>query len=235
MSVHAETVLSIDFSTAQGYSDGPLLGQPAGAADVWSEEPGTVPVGFDVQNGKLHFDQHGGANSFIMISFPVTKSGMITATWEWQYLGPADSSVDNGFVLSDSSNFNLDGDDSAIDFNENGAMVRMTAASGMINAVNSDGAGAGTYADVNVDYRDGRVIPMKIEVDLDNFSYDVWADGVLVGDDFGLRRNPQNGFDTLVLWNSGSAVHALEEGMLLDDIVISTETASFVPNWSLFK
>jgi hypothetical protein len=230
----AQTLLSIDFSAAQGYGNGPLLGQPAGAANVWSKEPGTTPTGFDVQNGALHVDQHGGANSFIMISFPLTSTGLLTATWEWQYLGLPDSSVDNGFVLSDSANFNLDNDGSAIDFNENGAMTRMTTDTGMINAINSDGAGAGTYANVNVDYRDGRLIPMKMVVYLDNLKYDLWAEGVQVADDFGFRRNPQRGFDTLVLWNSGAAVHAPEEGMMLDNIVI-TGGSSNVPHWSLFE
>ncbi len=231
--LHAQTVLSIDFSAAEGYTDGDLLGQPAGAANVWTDEPGTIPDGFVVQNEALLVEQHGAGNSFIMISFPLIESGIITATWEWQYLGPADASVDNGFVISDSSNFDLDGDGGAIDFNENGAMVRMTNNTGMLNAVNSDGAGAGTYDDIGVDYRDGRVIPMRIEVDLDNLNYDVYAEGVQVADDFGLRRNPQQGLDTLVLWNSGDAVH---DGMILDNIVISGPGgSSTAQNWDLYN
>lgn len=233
LNIHAQTILSIDFSAAQGYSNGDLLGQPAGAAKVWAKEPGTVPTGFEVQNGKLHFDQHGGATTFIILSFPAVKSGILTASWDWQYLGPPDSAVDNGFVLSDSVNFNIDGDGGTIDFNENGAMTRMTDGTGMLNAVNSDGKGAGTYTNLNIDYRDGRVIPMKMVVDLDNLNFDLWVEGVQVADNFGLRRNPQNGLDTLVLWNGGTAVHAVDEGMVMDNIVISGGVTS-VQNWFLY-
>lgn len=231
--VFAQTVLSIDFSAAQGYAEGELLGQPAGGASVWEKEPGTTPNGFWVENDALTFDQHGGANSFIIYSFPVITSGIVTASWEWQFLGPEDSTVDNGFCLSDSANFNIDNDGSAVDFNENTAMTRMTANSGIIDSVNSDGAGAGTYTATGVDYRDGRVIPMMQVIDLVNQTYDVYAEGVLVGDDFGFRRNPQNGLDTLVLWNSGATVNF---GMVLDNIVISVdEGGTAVQNWSLFN
>ena len=125
-SVNAQVVTEINFSAAEGYSDGLLTSQPAGADDVWkaaSADQGDNV--FTVVNEAMLV--HPDGNSvWLNIQFPVQKAadGPITITWDWQYFGPEELKMDLGYAISDKANQLLN-DDPFATWNEQGSMTRM--------------------------------------------------------------------------------------------------------------
>ena len=100
--LQAQLIKQIKFSKAEGYTDGPLFGQPAGGgASVWtsvSDNQGNSFVTNDVPwivltvtNGAMHIwpDQNFGTNTsgtiYFTLPFPAVRKGPLTATWDWQF------------------------------------------------------------------------------------------------------------------------------------------------------
>ena len=100
--LQGQWIKQINFSPAEGYTNGPLWGQPAAAgADVWtcvSEntgdsyvlEDGTRHICMTVTNEAMMIrpDQNlGDLKSVIYFAIPFTpqKKGPVTVTWDWQF------------------------------------------------------------------------------------------------------------------------------------------------------
>jgi hypothetical protein len=100
--LQAQLIKKINFSKAEGYTNGPLWGQPAGASpNVWtcvSDNQGNSFVTngqpwivHTVTNGAMHIwpDQNFGTNTsgtiYWVMPFPLQKKGPITVTWDWQF------------------------------------------------------------------------------------------------------------------------------------------------------
>jgi hypothetical protein len=110
--VQAQLLKNIQFSAAEGYSTGPLYGQPAGAGTnvwvnvspihnsgmtlftndaIWYQERvtnGMMAVVSDGQLGTNGFGQPRTADSvcYFAMHFPVQKTGPITVTWDWKFV-----------------------------------------------------------------------------------------------------------------------------------------------------
>jgi hypothetical protein len=100
--LQAQWIKQINFSPSEGYTNGPLLGQPAGdAAKAWisvSEnkgesyilEDGTQHIALTVTNEAMMIrpDQNFGELKSVIyfaIPFPAQGKGPITVTWDWQF------------------------------------------------------------------------------------------------------------------------------------------------------
>ena len=100
--LQAQLIKKINFSKAEGYTNGPLWGQPVGAGNaVWtcvSDNQGNSFVTngqpwivHTVTNGAMYIwpDQNFGTNTtgtiYWTIPFPVQKKGPLTVTWDWQF------------------------------------------------------------------------------------------------------------------------------------------------------
>lgn len=235
-SVQGQVFESIDFSAAQGYVDGPLEGQPMGEDNVWTT--GTAENGtsrFTIEDGKLVVTQNEDDNQWIYLTIPV-QQGLFIITWDWQYIGDPESTVDFGVTFSDTVNFNFDGNPD-LGFNEMGAMVRMNTDPDL-DVRDGDLDGGGTYASlVPYDYRDGSVINMRVEVDAFDFLVDVYAqkegeDEVMLADDYGFRRITSaetNGVNAITMWSNGD-----EPGnqVIIDNFVFFGPAD--VSEWSLY-
>lgn len=98
----AQWIKQINFSKAEGYTNGPLLGQPAGAGtgawtpvsentgDSYVTEDGSRHVCLTVTNEAMLIrpDQNLGELKSVIyftIPFPAQKKGPITVTWDWQF------------------------------------------------------------------------------------------------------------------------------------------------------
>ncbi len=231
---NAQLIKEIRFSAAEGYSDGLLEGQPAGADDVWTNGVADVsPDSFVVSNESLVITPEG-VDRWVYIAFPIQSSGAITITWEWQYVGPEDSNVDIGFCIAEMDNFMLDGN-SDLTWNEQSCMTRMQQEANVIDVRDGDWAGGGSYsAFEDYPYTDGKLIFMRYEIDVENQTYDVYAqkegeDEVMLADDYGYRRETIEGLNSITLWDDGDAVTS---SVIIDNIVIAGPAA--VSDWQLF-
>jgi hypothetical protein len=102
--LQAQLIKHIQFSAAEGYTNGPLLGQPAGSASVWTNvsgaglntmeswtnADGSPWIIATVTNGNMliYPDQNFGTNTSVnywAIPFPVQFTGPITVTWDWRF------------------------------------------------------------------------------------------------------------------------------------------------------
>lgn len=237
--VDAQIIKSIDFSSASGYQDGLLEDQPAGDADVWfngASGAGIDTSRFVVENEQLVVTQNEVDNQWIILMIPV-QQGFFTATWDWQYIGAVDSTVDFGFTLSDTENFGETDGNPNLAFGEMGVMVRMNADPDL-DVRNGDFSGGGTYETlVPYDYRDGAKISMRVDVDAEAWLFDAYAqkegeDEFMIAEDYGFRLMPSvetNGVNCIALWSNGD-----EQGnqVILDNILLYGETP--VQDWSLF-
>lgn len=236
--VDAQVIKAIDFSSAQGYVDGPITGQPAGAATVWQDGFG-VPAGdhITVENGAMRIYQDGsGLDTWTYIEFPNQNSGVFTVTFDWQYVGPEDSNIDVGVCISDVANFDFDGNP-FLSWAEQSVMVRMQEAASVIDVRDGDWAGGGTYTAFEpYPYTDGEKIFMRYVIDAtpNGQTYDVYArkEGeaeVQLAADFGFRREYVNGLNALTIWMDGAAA---DTAVILDNIVIAGPTD--VQDWTLY-
>ena len=102
--LQAQLIKRISFTAAEGYTNGPLWGQPAGAgANVWidvsanlgnsfSNADGSPWIVCTVTNGNMviYPDQNFGTNEssgtiYWAMPFPVQLTGPITVTWDWRF------------------------------------------------------------------------------------------------------------------------------------------------------
>lgn len=241
---NAQLIFQSDFSSAQGYKDGPVAGQPAGASSVWISGNSSVPAdNIVVQNGSLVTTVTGADSKWVYILIPVQK-GAFTVTWDWQYIGPAGVFVDTGFCLSDTGNFGLDGNADPT-FNEQGAMTRMTNdttnGTGVIDVRDGDWSGGGSYkVSKAVLYQDGKKISMRAEIDASSYYFDVFAkregeQEVQIADDWGFRRLPTaetNGLNCVSIWEDLADAASVGNQCIIDNIVIAGPAP--VSDWALF-
>lgn len=231
--VSGQVILHIDFSAAQGYSDGLLEGQPAGAADTWTNgTAGTPPDSFVISNEAMVITPEN-LDRWVYLPFPNQNSGTITVTWDWQYVGPEDSNVDIGFNLSDVDNFGLDGNPD-LTWNEQGTMTRMQQDSNEIDVRDGDWEGGGGYSAFEpFSYTDGKLVSMRFEINLDEQLYDCYAQKegeaeVLLADDFGFRREYVTGLNAITMWDDGDATTS---SVIVDNILIAGP--ALVADWEL--
>ncbi|RJP29987.1 MAG: hypothetical protein C4527_10945 [Candidatus Omnitrophota bacterium] len=240
--VFAQTILHCDFSRAQGYVDGPIVDQPAGAGEKWMDGAANVPSAayLVIENEQLMGYQLDGSDTWIWIRFPVQKSGELTLTWVWQYIGPADGNVDIGMNISDSENFNFDGNPN-LGWNEQGAMCRMQEASPIIDVRNGDWAGGGTYAAATeMRYTDGALIHMRMVVHVLDLTLDVYArkEGgteVTLAQGYGFRRIPTtqtDGVNCLAIWLDGNTNGT---SVMIDDILlVGPNGPTDIQDWAIY-
>ncbi len=231
----AQLIKQINFSAAEGYTDGLLVGQPANSEARWTaaSEAQGVDV-FNVANEAMFVHPDGTGVIWLYMDFPVQKTGVITATWDWQYFGPEEKKMDLGFTISDKGNYMVDGDPNTV-FNEQSSITRM---GDLIDARNGDWDGGGEWISTNgVVYRDGVLVHMRMEVDTVEWIFDIYAqrdgeDEALVADDFYFRRSPSQetgGVNVITLWLNGGDP---ETSVVLDNILIVGATS--VSGWDLF-
>jgi len=245
----AQVILDADFSSAQGYKDGPVVNQPTGASSLWLDGNATVApaVNIVVQGEALVTTVNGVESKWVYIMIPVQK-GKITVKWDWRYAGTAAGFVDTGFCISDSENFKISGADTNPTFNEQGAMVRMTQdttnGTGVIDVRNGDGKGGGSYAVTNpVLYLDGKKISMRMEIDIAALTLDVYAtrEGeteVQIASGYGLRRNPTaatGGLNCLTIWEDVTAATSVGNQCIIDNIRITGAAASSASDAARYK
>ncbi|MBN2326615.1 MAG: hypothetical protein JXR73_05625 [Candidatus Omnitrophica bacterium] len=238
MNVQGQIYFSTSFSEAEGYTNGPVMGQPAGSDAVW-QDGASVPSELYayIENEALVMYQNGDdQDTWVFIEFPNQNSGVMTVTWDWQYVGPEDSNIDVGVCISDKFNFEFDGNP-LLGWPEQSAMTRMQQDSAVIDARNGDWSGGGTYdAFEAFSYTDGVKIYMRCEIALDpaDQTYSVYAqkeggDEVQLAENFGFRREYIDGLNTVSIWVDGSAA---ETRTIIDNIVISGPTP--VTDWALY-
>lgn len=244
VSAEAQTIFSADFSPAQGYTDGLLIGQPAGAANQWVDaNPSAVADEFVVQGQELSVISQFTGGNWVTIPIPV-QSSTFTLTFEGQYEGNGTTGVNINICVSDSGNFNIDNDGGIPDFNEQGAMIRLAPA-GIIDIRNGDWGGGGpieAFEDFN--FLDGERFFVRAEIDVaEEWISSVWArkegdtEEVLLAEDFGFRRSTSaatGGLNILAIVENGSDGSAVGMTMNLDNIEIyGPQGSTQVANWSI--
>lgn len=233
----AQVIFSTSFSAAEGYVDGPITGQPAGGSAVWTDGYNVPAADYiTVENGAMVCRQNGDdLDTWTYIEFPNQNSGDITVTFDWQYVGSAESNIDVGFCISDKINFEFDGNP-ALGWNEQSAMCRMQQAAAVIDVRNGDWAGGGTYAaEVSYPYTDGKKIHMRYEIDLDYtdqyltvYAQKEGESEVLLANKYGFRREYIDGLNTIAIWVDGNAADVMA---IIDNIVIFGPAD--ISNWPL--
>lgn len=241
---YAQLIFTADFSSAQGYKDGPVVGQPTGAASKWLNGIEAIPAdNIVVQNGAMVTTVTGADSKWVIMMLPVQKT-TITVTWDWKYTGPADRFVDTGFCISDTGNFAISGDTEPT-FNEQGAMVRMTNdttnGTGVIDVRDGDWSGGGSYKVVTpVLYQDGKKISMRSEIDIKAWTFSVFAkregeQEVQIADGYGFRRLPTaetDGLNCIAIWEDLASAEDVGGQCTIDNIVIAGPAS--LSDWALF-
>jgi len=237
-SLHAQQIVSIDFSKAQGYTDGHLFGQPAGQAAKWQDGGGSSTGAklYEINKETLLITQDAGGDRWALFTIP-TQTGKFTVTFDWQYVGAADSTVDVGFCISDKANFSLDGND-APTYNEQGVMGRMYSDPATVSARNGDWAGGGTYdALVELSYTDGIKVFMRYEIDASKAAqtFNVYArkEGsaeVKLAENFGFRQDCPDGLNTIAIWETGTVAGTQ---VIIDNILLTGPAP--VQDWELHE
>ncbi|RJP22526.1 MAG: hypothetical protein C4527_21735 [Candidatus Omnitrophota bacterium] len=243
-SLQAQQLLNIDFSAAQGYVNGDMVaGQPAGAEYPWLDLRDTFGEAtqiasldpaefFYLDNEKLVILQTGGGASWVIIMFPLQTTGILTLTWDWQYIGEANQSIDIGINLSDTANYSASITEGSLSgWGRQSTTARMAQA-GVVDIYSRT-----AYSALEpFDYRDGKKIFMRYIVNLDTKTFDVYAQKegeaeVAIGLDCGYRRGVLRGIDHLSIWESGSEITEAH----IDNIVLTASTGgTYVNDWNLF-
>lgn len=234
-SVQAQVIRSIGFSPSEGYTNGPLEGQPINTSDFWLNGTQTaLTTRFQVHNEKLIVTQNADDNQWVYLTFNVQQS-LFTVTFDWQYVGALDGTVDFGFTLNDRDNFDLDGNPD-ITFNEAGVMIRMNTDPDL-DVRNGDLNGGGSYTSlVPFNYQDGALISVRLEVDAEALSYDAYVtkngEEVMLADDYLFRRitsETTNGINCIAIWSNGDT---LDHQVIIDNITIFGIAS--VTEWTLY-
>lgn len=243
-SVEAQTIFSANFSEAQGYTEGPLVGQPANAEDQWvAATPDNVTDEFTVVDEHLEVTSNLTGGNWVTIPIE-PQSGVWTITYDVQLIGDfvgGETGANINVCLSDSNNFNLDGNPVPT-WNEQGAMIRLNP-SGNIDVRNGNWDGTGDIsAFEDFSYLDGRTVTIRAEIDVtEEWINAVWAsyegetDEVLLAEFYGFRRSTSNGqIDTIVIAENGSDGSADGLTVIIDNIeVFGSEGPTNVKHWSL--
>ena len=258
-SSQAQLVKKVNFSKAEGYKNGQLIGQPVGGDTVWTSfsknkgDNGVVAgetvfavseermvIHPDNSNDLLDADGVKMDMMYLGLPFPVQKKGPVTLTWDWQFFGTEDLKTDLGFTCSDTENVKLGDSEEWAVFNELSAITRM---GDLVDARNGDGnfAGDGSWvSDNGIVYRDGVLIHMRMVVDLVNWTFDIFAtregeEEVQVADDFYIRRGlseKTGGVNSITMWLNGGNPDTY---MTVDNIlIVGPEPYTAVDQWSLF-
>lgn len=239
MAGQAQVFSSADFSKDAGYADGSVLGQPTNAASQWTDaNPGVPSVNFLVEDGKLSIIGDGTGGRWVYLPIPV-QQGVFNFSFEGVYVG--DGTMTNiGVCLSDTENFNLDGN-AVPTYNEQGGMIRF-ADNGLIDVRNGDGVGGGSFTKLaDVPYNDGEVFYVRAVVDayLWNITVFVRKQGqteeTMIAEEYGFRRNNSpvtEGVNALVIFDNNSDRSLPGIGLILDNFVLFGSTP--VNEWSLF-
>jgi len=235
----AHVIYSNGFSKADGYIDGTVIDQPAGAVNLWEDSPADTPDGFfTIENETLVVTQVDTSDRWIFINFPKQTAGIFTVTWDWQYVGPVEGNIDVGFCISTRSNFDLDGNPE-LAWLEQGVMSRMQQDSSVIDCRNGDWAGGGSYQALQVfSYTDGKKVSMRyvIDVDFSDQFYSCYAqkegeNEVQLAEEFGFRQETaqDEGLNVISIWMDGDT---LGTQCIIDNIVIYGPAP--VAEWPLY-
>jgi len=238
----AQVIFAADFSPAQGYQDGPVVDQPAGKTTVWLNGLNAVDnPAYAVLNEQLVITQEVDAsgNAFdrwILYPLPA-QTGKFTVTFDWQYVGPTDGSIDVGFCISATENFSIDGND-APTYNEQGVMCRFQQGSKVFDACNGNWDGTSNYQrSEDIIFTDGTKYFMRYEIDatqaVQTFDVYIRPEGgteVKLADMFGFRRDCPNGLDTIAIWVDGSFA---DTKVIVDNILVAGPTP--VTDWQLHR
>ncbi len=239
----AQEILNIDFSAAQGYINDFVVGQPAGATNQWLDLvdtgiTGIIPADdYFIENEKLIVWQNGSGAAWIYMMFPPQTKGDLTLTWDWQYVGLPEESIDVGVNLSDSANYSLSITAGSLSgWGRQTTSIRMAQANGVIDLHN----GSDYSALVPYSYTDGKLISIRYIVHLDKKTFDAYAqkegeEEVALGIGYGYRRDVSattGGLDHLSIWLSGSTTSECH----IDNIVlIATGGNTSISDWFLYE
>jgi hypothetical protein len=191
--LQAQVIKKINFSPAEGYTNGPLWGQPAAEASTWTCVSANTGDTFYTEDGdhvivntvtnealRIHPDHTGSELGVIYwaIAFPVQKKGPVTVTWDWQFF-PTNEIPSDYDPTNNTYNAQLQGTDlgftlsdslnRALDgdpyavFNELCTPNRMGARCDARMGT-GDCDGGGTWLDVGPEYKDGKKLHMKLVV-----------------------------------------------------------------------
>ncbi len=239
VSPQAQLVKKINFSAAEGYTDGLLAGQPAGSGAQWTEASAVQGENvFTVKNEAMFVHPDGTSVIWLYMPFPAQKKNIITVTWDWQYFGPPEKKMDLGFTTTDTVNFLADGDPMTV-FNEQCTPTRM---GDVVDARRgNDLVGGGDWiSDNGVEYRDGVLVHMRMVVNSTDWVFDVYAqregeEEVLVAADFLFRRAPSvetDGVNAISMWLNGGDP---ETSVVLDNIlIVGPNPITGVSDWNLY-
>jgi hypothetical protein len=238
--VQAQVFYSADFSAAEGYVDGPVVGQPAGAASQWTNaNPDVSTDDFVVENEQLVVSDVSTGVRWVTLQIPTLQENFSVA-FDWQFVGEATGTIDVGICLSDSVNFELIDGNPVPTYNEQGTMIR-TYSAGMIDVRNGDWSGGGTYeALAELNYQDGKNIHIRMEINPVEWIFDAYfqkegeTEETMIADDYGYRRLPTvdtDGINALVIWDN-SVDTTLGSSMIIDNFVVYGPTS--VSDWALF-
>lgn len=191
-SLQAQLIKQINFSKAEGYTDGPLWGQPAGASAVWTcvsantgdtfvNDEGELIIVQSITNEtlRIHPDHTGTELGVIYwaIPFPVQKKGPITVTWDWKFFAtneiPADYDPTN-------NNYNAQLQGTDLGFTLSDSVNRLLGDDPVYAVFNElctpcrmgarcdtrngtgECDGGGTWLDAGPEYKDGKLLHMKM-------------------------------------------------------------------------
>ena len=240
--VQSQTILSVDFSTAQGYTDGPIAGQPTGSDNPWiNANPGVSTDSYLIENEMLSVIGDGVGGKWIMINMPVQKD-VFTVEFEATYVG--DGTMSNvGVSISDTVNFTLDGNTTPT-YNEQGAMIRF-AGSGILDVRDGDGNGGGSFTKlVDIAYNDGVKLYIREVIDALANLVTVYVqkegevDETLVAEDYGFRRTTSaetDGLNCITIFDNNSDASIPGVGIIFDNFLLyGGEGPTSVSEWSVF-
>lgn len=238
----AQTILTADFSAAQGYVNGPVAGQPAGGGAVWTNPNSAVSIdSFKVENEALSIIGDGVGGKWVVINIP-TQKDIFAAEFEGTYVG--DGTMSNiGVSFSDTENFKIDGNTTPT-YNEQGAMVRF-AGNGILDVRNGDGAGGGSFTKlVDFAYNDG--VKFYIRAVIDAFANLVTVyvhkegetEEILIAEDYGFRRATStvtNGLNCMTIFDNNSDSSKAGVGIIFDNFkVYGPDGLTPVSEWSIY-
>lgn len=235
----AQVIFSTGFSAAEGYVDGPLIGQPASGTQKWIDANPNVPAdSFNVENEMLAIIGKGSGGKWALMPIPVQK-GVFTMTWDWRFVGPENGVADIGVCVSDSVIFEVVDGNPVPNYNEQGMMVRFYTG-GVVEARDGDWAGGGTYGALReVRYQDGKLLKVRVVIDASAWTFDVYItkegeSEILLADDYGFRQAPSEetgGLNCIVIWDNGTA-DMTGNGCTIDNLTLFGPAP--VPHWSLY-
>lgn len=236
----AQTLLDINFS--DGYTaNADLEGQQG-----WTRGGTNATTNWVVEDGKLKSNSDTTSGQFIYKEFPL-QTGIVTATWEWQYTGDGTTASNTGFGLVDTANFNVN-NNNILDFNEYSTLSRMatgiTGNTDTIDARFGDLNGGIDFRATNpVAYKDGKMIKVRMVADVTTQTYDVFAQRegeaeVQLADDFPFRRGvstTNGGLNAVALFDDLN--NASGPSITVDNIRITAGSggASEASAWDLYE